>query len=390
MKHFTMPFITLGLLASLSFAQSTQPQPATMADLEERYSSVLSVMKNPPTTGVLVAEIGPQSLAGRWGVRPGDIICEYDGKSVESEDALRTAVAASIAAEQADPLSDLRVNIRIRRGSQYIMINLPVGPMGITAVGVETGVSVPLNPPPTDRADYAFEWNALPTYDRPEGQLIQHELWTRLCSDPAGNRSVGIERTRVQRHGSIWIMEVLTRPVENGILQNPQNVLIHFTVSDGKSIPPFRLETFDRTADGRKVESERKGARIKTAITELATGKVTNFDSPTTLHVVPTFALPLVAAALPQKRDVVYSFAMLSEADLQTRLGYAMRTLGRQVMKSGDRMIEGYAVEVLHAGRREMIFYFNDKRQLLYGDLGGGLFAERVADEAAAHVGVKQ
>lgn len=390
MKKPFLSVLAIGLMAISAFAQTTQPRATTPAELEDQYATVMRVMKDPPRPGVLVAELGPQSMAGHWGIQVGDIICEYDGKSVESEDALRTAVASSIAAEQADPTSDLRVNVRVRRGKEYVTLNIPVGPMGITAIGVETGVAVPLNPPPTDRKDYAFDWNALPMYDRPEGQLVKHELWTRLCSDPVGNRLIGVERTRIQRQGSIWIMEVITRPVENGILQNPQTVLINFTVSDGKAIPPFRLETFDRTADGKKVESERKGAAVKTTVTDIATGKVSTFVSPTTIQVLPTFALPLAAAALPQQRDIVYSFTMLSEADLQTRLGYAMRTLGKQIMKSGDRTIEGYAVEVLHFGRREMIFYFDDHRKFLYGDLGGGLYAERVADEASAHFGVKE
>lgn len=390
MKKLTVIALSLALLAVSARAQTTQPRATTLAELEDQYALVMRVMKDPPRAGVLVAELGPQSLAARWGVHVGDIICEYDGKAVESEDALRTAVAGSIAAEQADPTSDLRVNIRVRRASDYVTINLPVGPMGITAIGVEAGVPVPLNPPPTDRNEYGFDWQSLPLYERSEGQLVQHELWTRLCTDIYGNHQIGIERTRVQRHGSIWIMEVLTRPVENGIVQNPQNVLINFTVSDGKSIPPFRLETFDRTADGKRIESERKGATVKTTITEISTGKTTALVSPTTVQVVPTFALPILAAAMPQQRDIVYSFAMLSEADLQTRLGYAMRTLGKQVLKSGDRTIEGNAVEVLHFGRREMIFYFNDQRQFIFGDLGGGLFAERVAGEKSAYIGVKQ
>ncbi len=57
-------------------------------------SEIAEVLKLPQPRGILVAQIEPNSPAGRAGLQRGDVILEANGQAIESYDAFRNAVAA--------------------------------------------------------------------------------------------------------------------------------------------------------------------------------------------------------------------------------------------------------------------------------------------------------
>lgn len=371
------------------------PPAQTSEELTERYQQVVAAMKRPPVSGVLIAEFGPNSAALAAGCRPGDIITGYAERDITTEASLRQAVAASVAEARLDAHAAPRVRLQVRRltvsqpRGEMQTLFVARGPLGITGLETEAGVPLGLNPAGTPRGDFVMEWGAVPTLEPPTGKMMGQELWTRLYQ---GSEWVGFERTRVDKAGGTWTLAVTSWQVDHQRVVGQQTAVIGFTASDNRQAPGFGLEVADLedTVTGTRATIEKKGATIRGSIDPLpgSAGRHENVARPTAvigqssgIGVIPVYALPVAAAALPQRADIVAPFAQLSEADWQTRLGYAFKTLGKVSVSGAGEL---WAVQVLHMGRAEMTFYFSDQRELVRAELGAGLVAQRVGNEDEA------
>ncbi len=169
-RHFISPALAM-ILASSALSAAT-PAPTAddpVADINAQYDTLLTVLKNPSVTGVLVTELLPESAAAAAGLRAGDIITEYYGEKISDLATLRVQVADAVAArlqlQEESPLN-LRGR-RITRGPggiishEDIVIRLPRQPLGIRAVEVTAGVAGPSNPPPDRRGTVKLDWAAV-------------------------------------------------------------------------------------------------------------------------------------------------------------------------------------------------------------------------------------
>src|ERR1017187_10248650 len=90
--------VAVGAFAVCARAEQNPPAPPAPTEIDAQYAAVLSAMKHPFVSGVLVTEIGPASPAGAAGLRGGDIIVKLDDKYVRTLQAQREKVAALVAA----------------------------------------------------------------------------------------------------------------------------------------------------------------------------------------------------------------------------------------------------------------------------------------------------
>lgn len=399
---------------SLNDASEILGAPQTPEEIVTRYLKVLAVLKYPPTTGVLIADFNPHSPALAAGCHPGDIITEFDLANITTEESLRTAVSQGIAEGQAnDALPDYLL-MRVRRvvaapgnspatkppQTARITLRVPRGPLGITGLEVETALARPLNPAPTPRAAFALNWEKLPSVDPAPGQIQGHELWTRLY---LGTQFYGYENVRLEKLGNTWAMALVSALVENHQVVGTQTCTLVFTPTDNRTAPGFTLNSLDLedTLTGTRTTATKVGNTLRGIMDRLPPEPAhpKNIQQATVpigqnsgLGVIPVFAIPLVASALPHEKNVVAPFAQFSESDLQTRLGFVFRTTGQQKITVNKQERSLWGVEVLHFGRVEQTFYFDDQSLLVQAQLTGlpgrGLRAVRVHNQEAAQEGV--
>lgn len=396
------------------------PHPQTPEEIQERYARVLGILKRPPATGVLIAEFNPNSMARAAGCMPGDIITNYGDEEITSENLLRRAVSQGIAEFRINDALPESLPLIVRRPTMdratgldrpiRVALSVSRGPLGVTALAVEAGVPATSNPPPTPRDDLTLLWDILPTIEPPPGKIFGHELWTRLYLGP---EFYGYERTRLEKAGRTWALGVVSTMVQDRQIIGTQTCTIIFSPSDNRTTPGFTLESVDLedALQNTRTTLEKKGLTIRGGVDPMTPpaapdiARHQDLAAPTIVigahggvGLVPVFAAPLVASVLPHEKDIVVPFAQLSEVDAATRLGFCFRTLGRRVIppvngvgqrQGGDtKPADAWAVEVLHFGRTEQTFYFDDQCVLVQAQLGGNLTAQRVKDEGAAQQGL--
>ncbi len=374
---------------------ATTPANSAPEDVEARYAALRHAMKSPAATGVLITELQPFSAAGAAGLQVGDIITFYNGRRVETDDALKEAVADAAAASEAKSAADLatagavlvdQVLVQVRRGfakGETLTLEAPVGGLGITVREVVAGVAVADNPPATDRAKLRMAWTQVPAGNGAGGR----EDWSRLYD---GGDFTGFERRVVRREGERWTIAVTTWAVAYGKVVETHESAVDFLAGDNQSAPAVRMDTLRWRGYGEVVQARQKGITVRGTI-ESGTGKPARVEEvarTTVLGALPGWAIESVAAALPQEPGVVLPVALVSELDLRTRPGYALVTRGKQAATVRGELRPLWEVRLLHWGRMEMTLWFDDDRRLVRAEYGNGQHADRVASEQAARVGV--
>lgn len=331
---------------------------------------VLAVLKDPPAPGALVVETGPDSPGRAAGIWPGDIITTYDTRPIANNDDLRGAIADCAAQlDDQPPAGNERIPVKIRRGLETISLRVPKGPLALTIVSVEAGVAGLLNPPPSPQQQLILAWEKVPH----QIDTTEHPTWTSL---ELRQQPYAVERSSLSL-GESSVITVNTA----GNDDSRSSCRIEFSASDNQTTPGFVLESI-RYRDVDSIDAARHGLFIHGTI--FRAGRSTAVNAPTTLSAIPTYALPMVAAALPQEAGLVLPISELSEIDLQTRVGYVLATQGKATLRIGAQETSAWCVQVIHFAQPEMTFWFDDNRQLIHADLGMGLKADAASAEQIA------
>jgi hypothetical protein len=147
------------------------------------------------------------------------------------------------------------------------------------------------------------------------------------------------------------------------------------------------LESLTYTDEAFGVTATVRRGMVVGTVTRKLSGVEQKVDRPTVPEAVPSLAVPALAAALPQREGVVMPLAVISELDLQTRLGYALETGGKATYHVAGEDRKGHAVRLWHYGQVEATYFFSADRTLEYAEYEagvGGVTLQRAVDETAA------
>jgi hypothetical protein len=354
----------------------------TVEELESRYAAVLLAMKNPEVTGILVGELGPNSLGAAAGLRPGDILTQYEGVKLDNRadedraEMLRDAVG-KVLIDGDKPGADPKVTLVVRRGGKTMVLRAARGPLGVRAMAVEAGVGLPMNPRASERGSFALAWGEMSGWFKVGGL--------------EGN--YGAERQLFGVTGKTATLTVSTRGlgVDGRVEADGQAAGIRMGISDRKETYGINIDTISYIDEIESVGARVRGGKVSGEITRKATGIRQSVERPTVPEAVASLAVPSLAAALPKEAGVVMPLAVISETDLQTRLGYALETRGEQPLKMGTEDVKCYVVRLWHLGQVESTYYFSPKRELIYAETEsglGGVTLTRVESEGEAIKGM--
>jgi len=365
-RHSSFVICHLFLAGSLLAAATTQPTPNT---IEDNYQVVLSEMKHPPTTGILVTEIEPDSPAGPAGLQAGDIIYHYAGDTVRDLDSLRKKVADVFASELAEN-NDNKVLLGVHRAGNDVILQLPRAPLGIRAIEIDAGVPVTPNPPPSPRGSITLAWDDLArqqstdsaqTFFRTSDSAGQWISWQRRTFAPAADAVTG--------EGDTYRVAP-----DTGAILSSEFASFRLRTGDYVSAPAFVLDSFDATI--RTVNysiitthAERAGPTLRTQIKTAYADRVftpIHSELETPLTAIPNAAVPLLAAALPQEKDAALSLHLLSVRDFLARPGYLLIARGKQPFPSTNNPADQvWRVDLLHCGVTIETYWFTDQRKLI-------------------------
>jgi len=372
--------------AALTPAVDVMPPARTPEELETRYQQVLAVVKNPAAPGALVLETAPESAGRAAGLWPGDIITRYDDRAIEGDQELRAAIADAIA-PQAEQLYviDVRVPVLVRRGPQAVALRVPKGPLGLTIITVAAGVAGPRNPPATPREKLRLEWDRL--HQNPRRIA---EMWTLL---EWHQKPYAMECSILALHPEAAELTVNTTELDG----HAARCRIEFVPGDNQLAPALATTALSYRG-ALAVTAVRRGRTVRGTISPAGEAPAA-VEFPTTPDAVPAYATATLAAALPHETGLVLPLAQLSELDLQTRLGYCLCTRSAATVTRDSGNTAGtpaatspatWCVQLLHFGRPEITYWFNDQRALLHADLGMGLQATAATPEQVAQFKARQ
>jgi hypothetical protein len=413
-----------------------------VADIEAQYQQVLAILKRPSTTGILVTEVLPESAAAagtEGGIHAGDIITSYYGTRVADLATLRAQVAEAIAHRVADEATN-RVVVRLRRGIDDVVLQVPREALGIRCLEVQAGVAGPRNPPPNLRGTLKLDWapfldslrhtNAdaiLRTVERefpppatqpgpsigPAAAPVPNETWVGWQTWEFRPDAGGAGPT--ERFGISATLRIFSI---DPTVENPTPVVSTFTfhlwMGDYSTTPAFLLDTASvhyPVSSGREViaSATRVGEMLRTemATAQADTGRTApvgeHHNVPVSLDAIIQAAIPIIAAGMPHEADNVLPVHLVSVRDFLPRPGYVLATRGEMPMpaaptgsvlhpKPGVADL-AWRVDLMHCGVVIESYWFSDMRRLLCiesggggGGVGGSTVSRRVArlDEASS------
>jgi hypothetical protein len=373
-------------------------------DAEAQYAAVVAAMKSPSATGVLITEVAPESAAASAGLRGGDIIVGYRGLPIATLAQLRTAVANAIAEGLTsegtimDPTSASRlVVIDVRRPGTPEPVELQIGrePLGIRALEVVAQVAVEGNPPPSLRGHVKMAWENVIANESGDDAAIGGTAW--FWTQEADGPKVNWQRRTLRVVGDHEIECRLEVFPDDGAVdpntppgQPAEDVSFTLRGGDYDHAPAFVLLSV-RRHDAGDVEriAERLGPNLKVA----------GLTNPAPLDSAVSAATPYIAAAMPHEAGAVLALHLTSVRDFIARPGYVLITRGMQPFLSAQTQpatqpaqhaqsatVSGWRVDLQHCGVVVESYWFNERRDLLRQQTGGGtpLITRRVPDESGA------
>lgn len=174
-----------------------------------------------PDRGVLIAHVEPDSPAAKAGLRPGDIVLEYNGRKTDSPRDLSMAVAESKVGSPA--------RLTLLRGNQTVSMSVLVsekpaemmarteppreprapaegGKLGLTVVDIEAGLARQLNLPSTGGALVTDVVTGSPA---DEGGVQPGDLITEINGKPVRNSAELESAARNLQSGSTVLLRVI-------------------------------------------------------------------------------------------------------------------------------------------------------------------------------------
>jgi hypothetical protein len=360
-----------GALLALTLLAGTACAEDPAADLEAQHQAAVAILNRPPVSGLLIAEVLPESVAAVAGMRGGDVLTEYHGTRVTTVQGLTELVADAVARRLQGAAVGQDILARVRRADRELILVLPRDVLGLRAVEVRAGVPGPRNPPPNARGTLALDWQALAKtlhsnavegpeafriFERRDPQpgaapspgavSMATEEWSgwELCTvQPEGEDALvgSIERYHLVAAAA----PATTRPEP---VTECSTVTFRLRLGDYKTLPAFVLE--EMTArypvptgpEGSKtvVGATRRGETLQVTIGTVKGDEARTPDhggpheNAAPLSAIPQAALPWVAAALPHTRGDALGLYLLSIRGLLPLPGYVLATRGRQPLPS--------------------------------------------------------
>jgi hypothetical protein len=428
------------LLAAVTFVSGAARAADPVSELEVQHEAAVAALKSPPTTGLLITEVPPESAAAAAGMRGGDILTEFQGTRVTTLQGLTELVAEAVARRLEKAALSEKVTARVHREGRDLTLLVPRDVLGIRAVEVRAGVPGPRNPPPNPRGALALDWKAVlqtlraEAADGPAAFRLFERTDLRIGGAPSGRAAAsaveewtGWQLCTIKPEGE----DVLTGTIERHQIVSvdapadtqpaPATERSAFTfrlrLGDFKALPAFVLEeTSARYPVPTDLENSqvvtsaaRRGdillAQIGTATGDQAppsgAGERREVSAP--LSAIPQAALPWVAAALPHTQGDALGLYLLSPRDLLPRPGYVLVTSGKQPLPPDPAFVDPPAtapasvaataaaptcwrVDLMLCGVVIESYWFSDQRRLLCVQTPGpqSIIARRIASARTA------
>ena len=407
------------------------------AALQQAYQRVLTVLREPPATGLAIVSLQLPPAALRSGLQPGDIIVRVGSTAALSPGALRRAIRRNTHSVLA---------LTVARGQRLKHLTLPLSPaspgaslgatgslghavaLGQTAglhlatLAVIAGAPAPLNPPATPRGRYTLHWRQVPTLQPQPGQVLGHDMWLLVLDrhfacgawhvQIASRGGRWMVRWNIQgirggplapnawrltlgrragllvlRRGRRWSLSPPARAIRPAVqsVKSPQFTRCRGATRCGELTAPRTPSPLLDAAAARPGPWRRTSVWCRGPVLIGRTdrdGQHFLWRRETVPGALPLPGLMVLAAALPHRRGIVLPVAELSGEPLATQLGCVLQTLGRMPTTVGGVRVKAWAVQELLFDVPQATFWFADQGALLKLQWGRRFTALMVASPA--------
>ncbi len=362
------------LLAILLYTQPglAQAAPVASSALQRANQIVLSILRQPPASGLAVISLELRPALVKSGLKPGDIISQVDGSPVRTIHQLRHAVRT------AQTIGEKSLPILVARKNQIVRLFLPPTMPHVGLMPVTAGTAVSLGPIATAPEKFHWHLTQVPTVRPSRGQILGHHSWYLLMRN---DEVIGALHLGIWRHASRWRVEWNQQTVHPGPLQAARwNIALRS--AGGLTAKPWWLKTLLWTQPGRTVRARLLADTLKLHIP--AAGGTGAMKLTTTRQMlIPSPAIALLAAAMPHRAGVVVHLAELSAGTLATRLNCSLETVGiRPLNMDGLTAKKCWQVNLLRFSVVQETFFFASDGTLLAMQLPHGVQAVHVASHA--------
>ncbi len=340
--------------------------------LERANQLVLSILRQPPASGVAVISLELRPGLVKSGLKPGDIISMADGARVRTIGQFRHAV------DTAQAIGEKSLPLLVARGNQIVRLWLPPAMPRVALMPVTAGAAVPLGPPATAAGKFHWHVQQVPTVQPGRGRILGHHSWYLLMRK---REVIGALHLGIWRQASRWRVEWNQQAIRPGPLPAVRwNIGLRSVA--GLTARPWWLRTILWSQPGRSVRARWQGDTLNLHIA--AAGGSSAIKLTTTRQMpIPMPAIVLLAAAMPHRAGVVVRLAEISAHTLATRLNCSLQTMGIQPLHmDGLTAKRCWRVNLLRFAMLQEAFFFASDGTLLAIQLPRGVQAVHVASHA--------
>ena len=340
--------------------------------INQNFQLVLSAMRRPAATGLLIVSLWPPGSAPRPALHPGDIITWVEHHRIKSRSQL--AVILYHLRHSSLPL----FSVEVARGDRIIHLRMPPSALAISGLAVMAGVPAPLNPPPTP---FTMQWNRVPPDTVHTHHSLAKNYWYRLFDH---HIAIGMVHLQISRAGTVGHLLWSVRAAAGCGVQT-QRIHMIFSVGDNRRAPPFLITslTFHDFRGHRRFI--RRGALLIPVKPHAGT---TVKKIPILFNVVPTPALTVLAMAMPRRKGLVLAVPEIGIRYLHTRPGCAMEVLGRKTVIFAGEKRRLWCVRMMRLDVPQITFWLDRFGHILRIDLPRHRRLFLAADAAAARTGL--
>ncbi len=332
-----------------------------MPAFQQRYEAVLSALRRPRASGLLVLSYRPAGGARKYrrDLRPGEIIFLANEHHVKDVPAMRAALHEGPANLTAVMASGHVVHFRLPNAGAL---------RGAWLRPVAAGVPLPLNPLPTPRRLFRLHW-------WPRGGNLSSRRRVTFWQWRWDGAAIEDEKFKMLGAGHRLTLHItllrLTQPPKalvetDSAPARPAHWTVRLAVTSNRDAAGFVLTKLTRRTGNRRFTLHRTGNHL------LRTTGRTPKQGPhpyiprgfpatagfiTVDNILPRLALPALAAALPHRAGIVFPLAILGTRHLNTHAGYVLQTLGRHERVIGGVATRLWTIRLLRYGAPRGDFY---------------------------------
>lgn len=363
----------LPIASAMLLATTLRLPAATVAPpLAHAYQQVLSSMRSPAGSGLLITSVQLPHNLTHLGVQPGDVITRLGGTRMRDLTTLRAVLAAHRRSKQ--PLSMIVV-----RGTtiQQFLADLPALKTlaNIGLITVRAGAAAPLNPPATPRKELQLQWSRVQTLEPHGRQAVGHDIRMLVFYHQL---VVGAIHLKVSHLGPSWKLLWNQESVSGGPL--PAIAWrIDFRPGNYQHAPALRMTSFTRWSKQGSLRGSRIGNNIETVFLSAKNKLSASRTVLSSASAAPLPLLALLASAMPPQRDRVLPIIDLAQDTLETRLGCVMTSGHQQQIHFAGADQPVRVMRILWMDIVRDKFWISPRGALLGMHFGPGFSAYRVS-----------